>query len=235
MASKEKFKTYENVFDQATLRILFKLSSQGYFDELKSPISVGKESNIFSAVKGKNHVVVKIYRINSCDFKKMYDYMIGDPRYKTVQRQRRKVIKLWAKREYSNLLLARKARILSPTPHAFRDNVLVMEFIGQEGKAARKLKDSPPKNIKKFGDKLIDNMKKLYERKLIHGDLSEYNILNKDDKPVLIDFSHGVTVRHPRADELLRRDIKVVVKYLNKQGHPIQEEEAYKKITQNGI
>ena len=66
--AQEKFKTYENVFDQATLRTLFKLSSQGYFDELKSPISVGKESNVFTAIKGEDYLIVKIYRINACDF-----------------------------------------------------------------------------------------------------------------------------------------------------------------------
>ena len=47
--TREKWKTYENVFDQFTLRTLFKLSSQGHFDELKSPISIGKEANVFTA------------------------------------------------------------------------------------------------------------------------------------------------------------------------------------------
>jgi len=235
MASKEKFKTYENVFDESTLRVLFKLSSQGYFDELESPISIGKESNVFSAIKGKERVIVKIYRVNACDFKRMYNYMIGDPRFKGIQKQRRKVIQLWAKREFSNLHLSRKARVGSPTPFVFRDNVLVMEFIGKNAKVARKLKEQAPKDIKKFGDKLILSIKRLYQRKLVHGDLSEYNILNYEEKPIIIDFSHGVTLRHPRADELLKRDIKIIVHYLNKQGLTLKVDEVYNKITENGL
>ena len=50
MVDREKFKTYKSVFDEKTLRVLFKLESEGYFEELKSPISVGKEANVFSAI-----------------------------------------------------------------------------------------------------------------------------------------------------------------------------------------
>src|SRR3989338_7397200 len=100
MLGKERFRTQENVFDEATLRVLFKLSGQGYFDELQSPISIGKESNIFSAKKGDDYVIVKIYRVNACDFKRMYNYIAGDPRFHGIQKQRRKIIGTWAKREY---------------------------------------------------------------------------------------------------------------------------------------
>ena len=72
--AKEKFKVYKNVFDNFTLRNLFKLSGQNYFDELKSPISIGKEANIFSATTKDNSVVIiKIYRLENCNFNKMYD------------------------------------------------------------------------------------------------------------------------------------------------------------------
>ncbi|MBU0461079.1 MAG: serine protein kinase RIO, partial [Nanoarchaeota archaeon] len=61
---REKFKTYGNVFDQFTIRNLFELSSKGYFEEMKSPISIGKEANIFSAEKQDGtKIIVKIYRL----------------------------------------------------------------------------------------------------------------------------------------------------------------------------
>src|SRR3989338_637573 len=101
MQSKEKFKTYKGVFDNKTLRVIFKLESEGYFDELRSPVSVGKESNIFTAVKKDGtYVIVKIYRINNADFKRMYKYIGPDSRFKGLSNQRRKVIGAWAQREY---------------------------------------------------------------------------------------------------------------------------------------
>src|SRR3989344_3755922 len=109
---KEKFKTYENVFDQSTLRGIFKLASQGYFEELKSPISVGKESNVFSAItKEKKEVCVKIYRVNAADFHQMYRYLKADPRYNWLQQQKRKIIATWARREFRNLHRAREYNI----------------------------------------------------------------------------------------------------------------------------
>ena len=76
--SKNKFIAHGNVFDESTLRGIFTLSGQGYFEEIEGPISTGKESNVFSVKHGKGKRVVKIYR-TSANFKKMYDYMKSDP------------------------------------------------------------------------------------------------------------------------------------------------------------
>ena len=129
--TKEKFKTYKGVFDNFTLRTLFKLSTQGYFDDMESlsPVFIGKDSNVFSAKRGKEKVIVKIYRLENCDFNRMFDYIRYDPRYIGLQRQRRKVIFSWVQREYRNLLKAREAGVRVPTPMAFLNNVLIEEFI----------------------------------------------------------------------------------------------------------
>ena len=147
--TREKFKTLKNVFDTFTERNIFKLISQGYFDGLESPIFIGKEANLFTAIKGKKKVVVKIYRLQTCDFNRMYDYIKYDPRFPNVRKQRRKTIFAWAQREYRNLLKAREAGIRVPTPITCMHNILVMEFIGNE-EPAPKLKDAVPKNAKKF-------------------------------------------------------------------------------------
>ena len=63
--NKEKFKTMHNVFDHFTNRTIFKLISEGYFDGLESPISIGKEANIFSATSTQGRVMVKIYRLEA--------------------------------------------------------------------------------------------------------------------------------------------------------------------------
>src|SRR3989344_2054706 len=122
--TREKFDTFGNVFDQFTYRNLFKLSSQGHFIELQSPISIGKEANLFTAHTADGMVVVKIYRLQTCDFNRMYENLRTDPRFQNTKRQRRQVIFAWCKREYRNLLKARQVGVRVPTPHAFLYNIL---------------------------------------------------------------------------------------------------------------
>ena len=71
--TQDKFKTMHNVFDNFTNLTVFKLISQGHFDGLESPVSIGKEANIFTAKKGEGRVIAKIYRLEACDFNRMYD------------------------------------------------------------------------------------------------------------------------------------------------------------------
>src|SRR3989344_5233152 len=142
MSSRDKFETFKNVFDNKTLLTLFKLESDGYFEELKSPISIGKESNVFSAVtKDGSFICVKIYRVNTCNFNKMYNYIAFDPRFEGLQKKRRSIIYTWAQREYRNLLIAHENKINSPKPIAVKENVLLIEFIGKNGNAAPRLID----------------------------------------------------------------------------------------------
>src|SRR3989344_3771328 len=134
--SREKFKTYKGVFDDRTLLTLFKLESEGYFQELKSPDSIGKESNVFTAVKKDGtYIIIKVYRVNNADFKRMYKYIGSDSRFKGLSNQRRKVIYAWAQREYRNLLVANAIGARVPVPYAVKENVLVMELIGNGNKA----------------------------------------------------------------------------------------------------
>jgi len=173
---REDFKTMHNVFDEFTNRTIFKLISEGYISGLESPISIGKEANIFSAKrKDGSRVIVKIYRLEACDFNRMYDYIKEDPRYGGIKGKKRKVIFAWVQREYRNLLIAREANVSVPTPLTFKNNVLVLEFIGKADKVAPKLGVEPPKNQKEFFNKVIDNMKKLYKAGLVHADLFPSN------------------------------------------------------------
>ena len=236
MSSKEKFKTYKDVFDDKTLQTIFKLESEGYFEELKSPVSIGKEGNVFTAIrKDGNYAIIKIYRINTADFKKMYKYIGPDPRFKGLTNQKRKVIFAWAQREYRNLLIASQAGASVPTPYAVKNNVLVMELIGNKNKPAPRLKDMSPKNLKKFSNELIKNIKIFYKKGFIHGDLSEYNILNYMDKPYIIDLSHGVKINYPNSGELLERDLKNVEKYFSKKGLKLDIKSILKEVKDNGI
>ncbi|MAG38921.1 serine/threonine protein kinase [Candidatus Woesearchaeota archaeon] len=210
--NKDEWKVYKNVFSEFSLRTLFKLSSEGHFEELISPIFIGKEANIFSASSKKGDIIIKIYRLENCNFNKMYQYISADPRYKKIKRNRRDIIFNWTQREFKNLMIARET-IRVPTPITFKNNILLMEMIG---KPAPMLKDHKPTNPKKFYEKIIDNMKKLRKKGLIHGDLSEFNILNHEDEPIFIDFSQATLSKAPNAEELDIRDLKNINRFFKK-------------------
>jgi RIO kinase 1 len=229
--SREKFKTQHTVFDHFANRAIFHMITQGYFKGLESPILIGKEANVFSARKESGElVIVKIYRLETCDFNKMYDYIKEDPRYIALKGKRRKIIFTWVQREYRNLLKAREAQVRVPKPLAFKDNILVMEYIGDDG-VAPQLKNAPPKNPEKFLDEIIENMRKLYKAGLVHGDLSAFNILNFNEKPVFIDFSQCSPLTTSRMTEFLERDIKNCLHFFKKLGVVLDEAEVKKRIT----
>ena len=228
---KEEFKTWGDVFDRFTQRTVYKLISQGHFEGLKSPISIGKESNVFSALrKDGSRVMVKIYRLETCDFNRMYDYIKEDSRFPFLNKGKRKIIFAWVQREYRNILKAREANVSVPTPFTFSNNVLVLEFIGND-EIAPKLKDAIPKNPKDFFDKIILNMKKLYKAGLVHADLSAFNILNYEEKPIFIDFSQCTTLDSSRAAEYLERDIRNICTFFRKIGLQVDEAKTKEQIT----
>lgn len=227
---KEAWKVMGNVFDQYTMRNLFKLQCQGYFEDMLSPVSVGKEANVFTAKKEDGSlVIVKIYRLQTCDFNKMYDYIKLDPRYEHLKKQRRKIIFSWTQREFRNLMKAREAGIRVPIPITFLDNILVLEMIGDE-QPAPKLKDLPPTNKKIFFDKIVEYMRLYWKAGFVHGDLSKFNILNYHGVPVFIDFSQATTTQSMHAKELLQRDVTNILNFGQKQGFKMDKDNVLKKI-----
>ncbi len=220
---KKKYLTEKGVFDEFTERNVFKLISEGHFERLESPLFVGKESNVFTAVKGRGRVIVKIYRLSTCDFNRMYDYIRYDPRFAALKHHRRRIIFAWAQREYRNLLKAREAGVSVPTPIAFLSNILVEECVGRNA-IAQKVKDDFPENRTLFFKKVLLNMRRLHRAGFIHADLSEFNILNHNQEPVFIDLSQATPLRNPLARELLGKDIRNMARFFTKIGVRTSEE-----------
>ncbi len=231
--SKNKFETYKEVFDRSTEKTIYKLANNGYIDHIIGPISTGKEGNVFL---GKNHldedIAIKIYRIETSNFKNMWKYINGDRRFENIKKTKKSIINVWAQKEHKNLNLAIKAGLNAPKPIISRNNVLIMNFIGDNEKPAPIAKNYPPKNPKKWLQKVLNMIKDLYQKvSLIHGDISEYNILNHDEEPFLIDFGQGVLKEHPAAHDLLKNDIKNVLNWFKKQGLNVENpEKVYKDI-----
>ncbi|UCE75254.1 MAG: serine protein kinase RIO [Methanomassiliicoccales archaeon] len=225
--STEDRKTYDEVFDKNTLLTLYTLISKGVIQTLDFPISTGKEGNVFRATDEKGEpVAVKIYRTSTSTYKNLTKYITGDPRFRNIPKDRRGIIFLWAQKEYKNLARMYNAGIKSPEPKKLLKNVLVMQYIGCEEQPAPMLKDTTLSDAEKSYKSIKMMMKKLYEEaQLIHGDLSEYNILVEDEECFLIDVGQSVVLEHPLASELLLRDITNITRYFKKLGVKINEKE----------
>ena len=75
------------------------------------------------------------------------------------------------------------------------------------------------------------NMKKLHKAGLVHADLSAFNILNNNEKPVFIDFSQCTTFESSRAKEYLDRDVRNICNFFRKLGLKLDEVKIKKEIT----
>ena len=214
-------KVSSEIFDKATLQVLYKLANQGYLDVLNGAISTGKEANVLKGIKDDGSIVaVKIYRIATSDFKKMQYYIAGDPRFNVRSSNKRQLINNWVNKEYRNLTRLKDAGVNVPEAITSLNNVLIIEFIGDEdGNPAPTVKNLPPEDPVDFYEKLVVQMDNFINKaNLIHGDLSSYNILNYDEEPVIIDVSQSVVKDHIIARELLERDIKNISFEFSKMG-----------------
>jgi len=225
-------RVFAKVFDSNTIQAVHGLASKGYFDVLEFVISTGKEAHVFRAVdKSGNYRAVKIYKIDTTDFKQMSKYVEGDIRFQNVKNNRMSLVHAWTKKEFKNLLRLNKAGVRVPLPIAFKANVLVMEFLGEKGEASPRLKEKPLKDAKKVRSAIVEFVAKaLFRAELIHADASEYNILNHNGELVLIDCGQAVLNTHPKAKEFFERDIRNLSKYLNRIGEKISENDLIEEI-----
>ena len=187
--------------------------------------------------EGKD-LAVKIYLTASAEFKKgMLKYIEGDYRFRGVKRDTRSLIFTWAQKEFRNLEQAHRAKVRVPKPVAVKNNVLIMEFIGEKGVNAASLKEHAPANPDKVYEVLLNYIERLYQKaKLVHGDLSEYNIMMWKGKPVIFDFAQAVPTSHPMADFFLRRDLANVNRFFKRLGAKILSvEEVYKKVVGKNV
>ncbi|WEL19981.1 serine protein kinase RIO [Candidatus Nanohalococcus occultus] len=228
----EAKKAFDNVFDHYTKKALMKLSDRGVLSQLYGTIESGKESKVFLAdTPDGERVLVKIYMTRAGGFREMEQYLRGDPRFESFKSDRRSIIEEWCKKEYRNLQKAQDV-VKCPKPIATEKNILVMEFIGQDFSPFPKLKEVEIENPELGWKKTKKAIKKLWEeQKLVHGDLSEYNILVTDEPALAwIDFSQGVHRTHPRAKELLERDIQNTAKFFRSQGAETDEQNFYNSL-----
>jgi len=229
--------TMEEVFDQSTMMVLYRFLSSGILNELHGVVSSGKEARVYSGrTKTGEERAVKIYLTSSAEFKKgMLMYIEGDYRFKNIKRDTRSLISTWAQKEFRNLDSADKAKVRVPKPIAVERNIVVMEFIGKDGVSAPSLKEESPEDPEKTYKQLLVYMKRLFQKaELVHGDLSEYNLMTWKGQLIMFDMSQSVPTSHPLAQTLLNRDITNVNRFFSRQGVKVlPNETVYKKVTES--
>lgn len=227
--SVEDLKTYDEVFDKATLLLLTKLISRHVIDTLDFPIATGKEANVFRASRGEQFYALKIYRTSTATFKDLTKYIAGDPRFDGLRGRR--IVYVWARKEYKNLQRMFEIGIPVPRPIICRDNVLVMEYIGTESEPAPMLKDCEVAQPRKLLNTLIRYLRVAYRTgQLVHGDMSEYNVLMHNGTAMLIDVGQSVLLRHPMAEAMLERDVSNLARYFRKLGVDIPTKNILRRI-----
>ncbi len=214
----ERLKTIDEVFDHHTLLVIYDLITSKKLDTIEFPISTGKEGNIFYGLTPDGEpVAVKIFRIATATFRNLARYIAGDPRFR-VPNNHRQMVFTWAQKEYKNLMALTAAGIKVPSPHIQKKNILIMEYIGDDSGPAPQLRNVELDDPEECFDIILDMVTMAFKKaKLVHGDLSEYNILYWDG-PIIIDVAQSVHIQHPSSMEFLSRDLRNICKYFGRLG-----------------
>lgn len=216
--------TAEQVMDPRTRMILFKLLNRGIISEINGCISTGKEANVYHATsKDGKDFAIKIYKTSILVFKDRDKYVSGEYRFRNgyCKSNPRKMVRTWAEKEMRNLVRMHNANLNVPEPILLRSHVLVMTFMGRDGWPSPKLKDVElsVSNARSLYRECVVMMWKLYNIcRLVHADLSEFNLLYHEGNIVVIDVSQSVEHDHPHALEFLRKDCTNISDFFRKKG-----------------
>ena len=245
VADKSDRATSEQVLDPRTRMILLQMINRNVVSEVNGCLSTGKEANVYHAlsIPQENgleteatplHRAIKVYKTSILVFKDRDKYGTGEYRFRQgySKSNNRAMVKVWAEKEMRNLKRIYASGIPCPEPVQLRLHVLVMGFLGdKKGIPAPRLKDVElvgsdlETRWKLLYLQLLGYMRVLYQTcRLVHADLSEYNILYHNDKLWLIDVSQSVEHDHPRSLEFLRMDIKNVNDFFRRKGVDVLSE-----------
>jgi RIO kinase 1 len=193
--------------------------------EINGCISTGKEANVYHALTEDGiHRAIKVYKTSILTFKDRDRYVTGEFRFRHgySKHNPRKMVKLWAEKEMRNLKRLKQAGIPCPEPLLLRMHVLLMGFLGDKnGWAYPRLKDAaiPQDRYPELYRQVVRNMRKMYQEcRLVHADLSEYNLLWHSHTVYFIDVSQSVEHDHPHALDFLRKDCQNISDYFSRHG-----------------
>ena len=199
----------------------------GLVDEVVSVLATGKEADVYVGLWKKIPLALKVYRLHKTPHKKRaaIGYSVD-------------LMGQIAANEFTILEKVYRAGIPVPTPARRADNMFTMRFLGDETNA-RRLKDIDLDKPEQYAKQALGIVEKLLDAFIVHGDLSEYNMLLYRDHIFVIDFPQAVDLssrpnRHRRFEDakpLLRRDLENVARYFSQYDVEIDAPAEYDLLT----
>jgi RIO kinase 1 len=202
----------------------------GIIQEVVRPLMSGKEAQVYLVIAGGEERVAKVYKeADQRSFKQRTDYTDG--RKIRNSRDRRAMNKgsrhgrakdeaAWRSAEVDVIYRLRNAGVRVPVPYNFMDGVLIMELVTDEdGHPAPRLGDVSfsPEAAREIHDHVLQEVVRMLCAGVVHGDLSDFNILAGADGPVIIDFPQAVDPSsNANARSLLVRDVENLHTFLNR-------------------
>ncbi len=201
--------------------VLSSLVDEGVVERVVRPLMSGKEAQVYLVISGGRECVAKIYKeAENRTFKHRADYTEGrkvrnsrDQRaiHKRSAHGRSQDEAAWRSTEVDMIYRLRAAGVRVPAPYQFIDGVLIMELVADaSGEPAARLGelDLTPEEARRIYERLIQDVVRMLCAGVVHGDLSEFNVLLAADGPVIIDFPQSVDPsKNQNARKLLLRDV----------------------------
>ena len=203
------------------------LLEDGLITDVVRQLMSGKEAMVFVVKCGEEVRCAKVYKeANKRSFRQSVDYTEG--RKVKNSRQARAMQKgskygresqeaAWQSAEVDALYRLNQAGVRVPTAYSFYEGVLLMELVtGDDGNAAPRLNDVQlnEETALLYHDFLIGQVVRMLCAGIVHGDLSEFNILVGSDGPVIIDLPQAVDATgNNHAKDMLARDVKNLADY----------------------
>ncbi|MGK0474440.1 MAG: RIO kinase 1 [Oleispira sp.] len=203
------------------------LIDDGVVDEVLSQLMSGKEATVFVVRCGGEIRCAKVYKeAAKRSFKQAVQYQEGR-KSKNSRRQRamekgskfgrKQQEESWHNAEVDALYRLAEAGVRVPKPYGCFDGVLLMELVTyDEGEVAPRLNDVSMTHEQALEDHLtiMNDVKRMLVAGLVHGDLSEFNVLVDDYGPVIIDLPQAVdAAANNHAKSMLERDVGNMTEY----------------------
>ncbi len=206
------------------------LIQDGLVDEVMRQLMSGKEAKVYVVRCGNEIRCAKVYKeADQRSFRQSVDYTEGrkvknSRRARAMEKGtkygRKAQEEAWQSAEVDALYRLAAAGVRVPTPYNFLEGVLLMELVtGADGSAAPRLNDLAltPELAREYHRFLIIQVVRMLCAGIVHGDLSEFNILLGSDGPVIIDLPQAVdAASNNNACKMLERDVNNLATYFGR-------------------
>ncbi|BCS92812.1 RIO-type serine/threonine-protein kinase Rio1 [Metallosphaera sp. J1] len=214
------FKTVDSTLDSSTSLAVIQVMRKLSIESILGAIASGKEAKVYPAkTRDGNYIALKIYYTSTASHKRaIRKYVSLDGRSDVRFSSTKEMIYGWARKEFGNLSKMFEAGVRVPRPLLVNKNVLAMEFIG-EGITKAPLLVDLEEITQDFYDEIVRQIEVMVTKaQLVHGDLSEFNVMVKDDLPYIIDVGQAVPVWAENSLVLLERDINNINRFFQSKG-----------------